>query len=347
MSPPTGSIRMLFGRFVLPAAFSAALAAAAAAADPPSLAARVEQELQDLIARIAPAAVTVAEGGSGVLVSPDGWILTNFHVAGAAPASEVGIPGRGKFLARRIGVDRQGDICLLKVDSPPEEPFACAAWGDSDALQVGQWAVALGNPFMTAQTTYQPSASLGIVSGLRRFNAQGGGFVYGDCIQHDAAINPGNSGGPLFDAGGRLIGINGKIEIRRGRVNSGIGYAIPINYIRSILDDLKAGREIEHGWSGIQDARDEARRQGARIAAISPGSPADRAGLKVGDIVVRVGERQVREVADLLNALWPHRTGQKVAVGVARGGAPLEVVVTLAKPPPPQRPPDRGLPPRR
>ncbi len=325
-------------------------ATAGAKAEPPATGSRIEAELREVVRKAAPATVTVAEGGSGVIISPDGLVLTNFHVAGQWPACDVGLPGNRKLLATRLGVDQQGDLCLLKLEAPPgEPPFPYAEFGDSDALRTGHCVIAMGNGFMTAQTTYEPSVSFGIVSGLRRFNALGGGFIYGNCIQHDAAINPGNSGGPLFDIEGRLVGINGKIEIRRGRVHSGIGYAIPVNGIRACLEVMKQGKPVVHGWSGI-DAKDTPDRKGVRIAQVAPGSPADAAGLKPGDVIVKLADRPVAEEADFFNAHWSHLAGETVPFQVVRAGAPQKLDVKLGTPPQQpaqqggQKPPGRGGP---
>lgn len=304
-----------------------------------STAAKIDAEIQEVIRKAAPATVTVAEGGSGVIISPDGLVLTNFHVAGQWPACDVGIPGNKKYLATRLGVDQQGDLCLLKIEAPEGTRFPHAEFGDSDALRVGHCVIAMGNPFMTAQSTYEPTVTFGIVSGLRRFNALGGGFIYGNCIQHDASINPGNSGGPLFDIHGRLVGINGKIEIRRGRVHSGIGYAIPINQVLPCLEEMKKGRPVIHGWSGLA-AKDDADRRGVRISQIAPGSPGDAAGLKQGDLIVELGGKPVREEADFFNANWTHLAGETVPFRILRDAVPQEIRVKLAAPP--QQPPQGG-----
>lgn len=312
-----------------------------------STAAKIDSEIRDVIRKAAPATVTVAEGGSGVIISPDGLVLTNFHVAGQWPACDVGVPGNRKYLATRLGVDQQGDLCLLKIEAPEGTTFPYAEFGDSDALRVGHCVIAMGNPFMTAQSTYEPTVTFGIVSGLRRFNALGGGFIYGNCIQHDASINPGNSGGPLFDIHGKLVGINGKIEIRRGRVHSGIGYAIPINQIRSCLEEMKKGRPVVHGWSGV-NAKDDADRRGVRVSQVAPGSPADAAGLKPGDLIVGLGVKPVFEEADFFNVHWTHLAGETVPFRILRDAVPQEIKVKLGVPP--QQPPQggaRGGPPKK
>ncbi len=185
-------------------------------------------------------------GGSGVVISRDGYALTNFHVsAPSGPALLCGMNDRSVVDAVIVGIDPTGDVALIKLLG--RNDFPAAEIGDSDAVKAGQWAYVVGNPFLLADD-YQPTVTFGIVSGVHRYQYPAGTLLeYADSIQTDASINPGNSGGPLFDADGRLIGINGRGSFeKRGRVNVGVGYAISINQIMRFLDLLKSGRVVDH-----------------------------------------------------------------------------------------------------
>jgi S1-C subfamily serine protease len=266
--------------------------------------------------------------GSGVLVTPEGHILTNYHVVGEGVVISVMLSDGRIFTARRLGIDRQGDVALIKITG--REPFPCADFGDSEALRRGQWAAAVGNPWVTALADGRPSLTLGVISGLHRY--EGEGFVYGDAIQIDAPINPGSSGGPLFDLEGRLIGINGKIHTRRGRRNSGIGYAVTIRQIEYFLEDLKAGQEVFHGMAGLR-LEDEPSMSmgGARVVEVASASPADQAGIKVGDRVVSCDGRPVRQASDLVSALSVYPAGREVFLEIRRGDQTWPFAVRLAK----------------
>lgn len=227
---------------------------AAASEEPLEAARRFEQRRIALIERLMPAVVCLYDenrqgGGSGVIISPDGLGLTNYHVIAS-------MWRRGKALAGfsdgsvcevdLLGADPTGDVALFRV--PDASGLPAAELGDSDTLRVGDWVLAFGNPFMLADDQ-RPTATFGIVSGLHRYQeGQEGLLTYSDCIQVDASINPGNSGGPLFDMQGRLVGINGRISAAwRGKVNVGLGYAIPINQIRRFLPLLERGGVCAHG----------------------------------------------------------------------------------------------------
>ena len=178
-------------------------------------------------------------GGSGVVISPDGYALTNFHVAApTGPAMKCGLADGRLFDAVLVGLDPGGDVALIKLVGDGE--FPAAELGDSDTVRVGAWAYVAGNPFLLADD-FKPTVTYGIISGVHRYQYPAGTLLeYTDCLQTDAAINPGNSGGPLFDAQGRLIGINGRGSFeKRGRVNVGVGYAISINQIKRFLGLLE------------------------------------------------------------------------------------------------------------
>ena len=183
-------------------------------------------------------------GGSGVLISKDGYALTNFHVVqGSGPLMQCGLPDGVLYDAVLVGLDKVGDVALIKLLPQKEgQEFPPAILGDSDKVKAGDWSLALGNPFLLA-TDFTPTVTYGLVSGVHRYQypeASRGLLEYTDCIQTDTSINPGNSGGPLFNMDAELIGINGRISLeKRGRVNSGVGYAISINQIKNFLGHLR------------------------------------------------------------------------------------------------------------
>ena len=184
-------------------------------------------------------------GGSGVLITHDGYALTNFHVAGEDQFFKCGLNDGNLYDAVLVGVDPTGDVALIKLQG--RDDFPVAAWGDSDAVRVGDWVYVLGNPFLLA-SDFQPTTTYGIVSGVHRYQYPANTILeYTDCLQVDASVNPGNSGGPLFNKAGELIGINGRISVaQRGRVNAGAGYSISINQIRNFLGYLHSGRIVDH-----------------------------------------------------------------------------------------------------
>lgn len=201
---------------------------------------RLEKLIESTAARVVPAFVFVG-GGSGVLISSDGWFLTNHHVAGERPDWQVTLPGGFIYKAEVVGYDVSGDICLCKIKNAKDLPYV--ELGDSDVIRPGEGVIAVGNPFMLGSMDFQPTVSFGVVSAMHRFQQN-----YADAIQTDAAVNPGNSGGPLFTIDGKLIGINGRIDTRfRNRVNTGIGLAIPINQIKNFMRVLKKGGYVRHG----------------------------------------------------------------------------------------------------
>src|SRR5712692_1837479 len=192
-------------------------------------------------------------GGSGVLIDKDGYALTNFHVVeGAGPVMQCGLPDGVLYDAALVGLDKVGDVALIKLlPQKKGQDFPFAVLGDSDKVKAGDWCMAMGNPFLLA-TDFNPTVTFGLVSGVHRYQYPAGTLLeYTDCIQVDASINPGNSGGPLFNMEGELIGINGRGSFeKRGRVNSGAGYAISINQIKNFLGQLRAGLDTDHASLG-------------------------------------------------------------------------------------------------
>lgn len=258
-----------------------------------------------------------AGGGSGVIIHPDGYGLTNFHVIASMSATDWkgygGLNDGRLYPLEVIGIDVGGDVALFKLFGP--EPFASASLGDSQKVRVGQPVIALGNPFTLAED-FTPTATYGYVSGVQRYQAgEGNALEYADCIQVSSSINPGNSGGPLFDLEGNVIGINGRASFNiedmqegRGRVNVGIGYAISINQVKRFLPCLFAGQACQHGTLGMT-VRDL---DGSVVVdALQEDSPAARVGLRLGDRLLRVADRSIRTANDFNNVLatrpaeWP------------------------------------------
>ncbi|RMG17189.1 MAG: PDZ domain-containing protein [Planctomycetota bacterium] len=297
------------------------------AAPPEALtAARAEEEaLVALIERVSQAFVAIG-GGSGVIISPEGEIITNDHVAGSREVGQqwtVIQPG-GRFRqATLVAKDPRGDIALLKMVQPGPYPYV--PLGDSDALEVGQRVLALGNPFGFSKNG-TPHASVGVISALHRY--QGG---YSDAIQTDTPINPGNSGGPLIDMQGRLVGINGRIAVRFGtRANTGVGYAIPANQIRAFLPTLRAGGVVSHGKIEGLSLREAPGAGGAMVRAVRPGSSAARAGLREGDLIVAAGGRPVSSPRRFQGIVGTLPAGAPLPIRVRRGEEELEVSVELS-----------------
>src|SRR5437899_1404950 len=233
--------------------------------------------------------------GSGVIVDAKGYVLTNNHVIENAQDITVRLSDGRKFTAKLVGRDPKTDLAVLKVDAPALLPVA--ELGDSDQLRVGQWAIAIGNPFGLDRTV-----TVGIVSATARNRV--GVATYENFIQTDASINPGNSGGPLLNLDGKVIGINTAIVA----AGQGIGFSIPINQAREAMRQLIASGRVVRGWLGIaiQDVTDELassvgvkEREGVLVADVMKGGPAETAGLRAGDVVVELDGTRIREVPDL------------------------------------------------
>lgn len=269
--------------------------------------------------------------GSGFIVAPDGYVVTNVHVvreAGAAGEIVVKLNDQSEHRARLVGSDPKTDIALLKIDARdlPTIPF-----GDSDRLEVGEPVMAIGNPFGLDQTV-----TTGIVSAKERFIGAG---PYDDFIQIDASINPGNSGGPLIDARGALVGINAAI-FSQGGGWSGIGFAIPVNLAKEVLSQLGQRGRVTRGYLGVAVAPvppDAARaagiqpRQGAMVAEVVPGSPAAAAGLKPGDVITAFQNNRVEDPHALTRRVGGTPPGTRVTLEVARDGRKQTVTATLAQ----------------
>ncbi|HMP01639.1 MAG TPA: trypsin-like peptidase domain-containing protein [Gemmatales bacterium] len=261
------------------------------------------------IAKVRPAVVAVfgrdePGGGSGVLISPDGYALTNFHVVEpCGPFPRCGLPDGLLYEAVLVGLDPVGDVALIKLHPrEPNKPFPFVALGDSDAVQVGDWALAMGNPFLLA-TDFTPTITYGIVSGTHRYQYPAGTILeYTDCIQTEASINPGNSGGPLFNLDGELIGINGRGSFeKRGRVNSGVGYAISINQIKHFMGHLRGGLIVDHATLGAVVRTNEDGR--LEVDQLLETSDAYRRGVRSGDELLGFAGRPLGSVNQFKNVL--------------------------------------------
>jgi len=218
-------------------------------------------------------------------------------------------------------------VALLKLLG--RDDFPIAEMADSDKVQVGDWCFAIGNPFLLA-TDFHPTVSYGVISGVHRYQYPAGGSLleYTDCLQADAAINPGNSGGPLFDAQGRLIGINGRGSFeKRGRVNVGVGYAISINQIKNFLGHLKSGRVVDHATLGARMSSDENRR--VKVDDILEESDAFRRGLRYGDELISFAGRTTATVNAFKNVLGIYPKGWRVPMVFRRSGEVFDVLVRL------------------
>jgi len=264
--------------------------------------------------------------GSGVVVTEDGYILTNNHVVEDADTIRVKLSDGREFEAETVGRDPQTDIAVLRIRC---EDLPAVTLSDSDTLEVGDVVLAIGNPFGLGQTV-----TSGIVSAKGRATL---GLDYEDFIQTDAAINPGNSGGALIDVEGRLVGINTAILSRSGG-NQGIGFAVPTNLARWVMEQLVDSGTVERGFLGvmIQDLNPELARafdlretQGALIADVTPGSPADKAGLKSGDVITEYNGKPVQDSRRLKLAVGATPPGGAVSVRVIRDGKSREFDVAL------------------
>ncbi|HWP47187.1 MAG TPA: DegQ family serine endoprotease [Candidatus Limnocylindrales bacterium] len=267
--------------------------------------------------------------GSGVIVSEKGYILTNNHVVGKADEIKVTLADKREFTAKVVGTDPKSDVAVIQIKA---RDLPVARLGNSDDIEVGDWVVAIGNPFGLNQTV-----TVGVISAKGRANM--GIADYEDFIQTDAAINPGNSGGPLVNLDGEVIGINTAIFSRSGGYQ-GIGFAIPINMAKSIMQSLIENGKIVRGWLGVQIqpvTEDVARSfglskaEGVLVGDVTKGSPAERAGFKRGDIIIRYGNRDVNDPNQLRNMVASTPVGEKVPIEIIRDGHHQTLTVEIAE----------------
>jgi serine protease Do len=277
-----------------------------------------EKKRIEVIAKVQPAVVAVMTGGgSGVLIDEDGYALTNFHVTNAAggPLMKCGLADGILYDAVLVGLDKVGDVALIKLlPKKPGDKFPFAKLGDSDKVKAGDWSLAMGNPFLLA-TDFTPTVTYGLVSGVHRYQYPSGTLLeYTDCIQIDTSINPGNSGGPLFNMDGELIGINGRGSFeKRGRVNSGVGYAISINQIKNFLGQLRAGMDTDHASLGalLESETDEGVLSKMVVRGLLE-CDAKRRGLELGDELMWFAGRPLTSVNQYKNVLGLYPKGWRV-----------------------------------
>ena len=274
--------------------------------------------------------------GSGFMISSDGYLVTNEHVVHDAEQIVVTMTNRQKYDAHIVGVDSLLDMALLKIDATglPSIP-----WGDSENAIIGEWVIAIGNPYGLFDVNDQPSVSVGVISAMHR-DFQTDGRLYTDMIQTDAAINRGNSGGPILNADGEALGMNTLIFSETGG-SVGIGFAIPAHRIVATIDDLLKGGIDRNYWIGIRavdvsPSRARMNRmekvQGALVTSVEQGSPAAQAGIQVEDIILELNGKPVPNALEARTILkgTDLRVGSKLAAKIARRGSTFDVEMTLA-----------------
>lgn len=273
--------------------------------------------------------------GSGVIVSPEGYILTNQHVVDGADQIEVALADGRTATAKVIGSDPETDLAVLKINMTN---LPTITLGRSDQARVGDVVLAIGNPFGVGQTV-----TMGIISALGRNHL--GINTFENFIQTDAPINPGNSGGALVDVNGNLLGINTAIYSRSGG-SLGIGFAIPVSTARTVLESIITTGSVTRGWIGVepQDVTPEIaesfglqQKSGAIVAGVLQGGPADKAGIKPGDILVTVNGEDITDTTKLLNVVAQIKPGTSTKVHVVRKGKQFDVNVVIGKRPPPPK----------
>ncbi len=285
--------------------------------------------------------IEVRSLGSGFVISPDGYIVTNEHVVKNATKIIVTMTDGSKRSATIIGQDDQADVALLKIDG---HNLPYCKLGDSDSILVGEWVVAFGNPFGLFDINDKPTVTVGVVSSLGMNLAKIGSRNYSNMIETDAAINPGNSGGPLVDANGRVIGMNTMIYTA-GVSNAYIGYgfAIPINRIKRVVEELrKYGKVKRDAWTGLQlQSLDEQMARyfglseptGALVSNVDSGSPARKNGFEAGDLILKYQGRPVRSAGSLQSQLDDLRPGEKITFEILRDNKLLTITLTVGRKP--------------
>jgi len=269
----------------------------------------------------------VANMGSGTIIDPEGYILTNAHVVESADRIEVVLGDGREYPAQLIGTEPSYDLALLKIEG---EDLPHADLGDSDDLIIGEWAIAIGNPFGYLLNNTQPSVTAGVISAVHRDIRSGdsSGGIYKDMIQTDAAINPGNSGGPLVNGNGAVVGINTFIFSGSGG-SIGVGFAIPINTAKRIVDELIRYGEVRKVWVGVRVQQVTERavrmlrlpsRDGVLITYVDEGSPAEEVGIRVGDVIIAVNGEHAGDIEEARRALFGVQVGDTLVLDVIRQG---------------------------
>jgi serine protease Do len=278
--------------------------------------------------------------GSGLIIKKDGYILTNAHVISKATDIKVKLSDGREFNAKVTGSDPKSDLAVIKIES---DDLPVANLGDSSKLKIGNWVVAIGNPFGFAIENPEPTITVGVISALKRYlPALGVRKVgYDNLIQTDAAINPGNSGGPLVNLEGEVVGVNVAILTRTGGYQ-GLGFAIPINKAKRIMNKLVEGQEVLYGWLGvsIQDLNQDLRnyfnikkKEGVIAVKVYQDSPAQRGGLKEGDLILAYNQKPIQTTRDLVRMVAETEVGQKADLLILRNGKEKNINVKIGKKP--------------
>ena len=290
--------------------------------------------------------------GSGVIIDAQGLILTNEHVVADADKITVTLSDGKEFIGHITGKDARSDLAVIKIES--KKPLPSAKAGDSSTVKAGQWAIALGNPFglmgagISARATgSEPTLTVGVISATDRQLpllsnvGRGADRDYSGLIQTDAAINPGNSGGPLLNLQGEIIGINVAI-LTSSRGYEGIGFAIPVNKAKRVINALVEGKPVVYGWLGIQiqDITDDVAeyyhftdRDGVLVYQVVPGSPAQDAGLQIGDVIKTLNGERIHHAREIIDRVSTTKAGEQVRLELLREGKPMAVQVTIGKRP--------------
>lgn len=275
--------------------------------------------------------------GSGIIVKPEGYILTNYHVIQEADEVQVTLHDGRKFTAQVKGRDVRSDLAILKIDA---QDLPVARLGESAKVRTGQWVIAIGNPFGYLLKDQQATVTVGVVSATHRKLPDAGlgqGPYYFDLIQTDAAINPGNSGGPLVNLKGEVIGINMAIFSTTGGYQ-GLGFAVPVDVAKNVLEDLVQGGSIQYGWLGLGVGSIDSRiakdlnlpdQKGALVLKIFEGSSAEKYQLKELDVIRKMGDIPIQTPEDLIQAVAKLRAGTSISIELVRKGEPLRIEVVL------------------
>jgi serine protease Do len=282
----------------------------------------------------------VSSLGSGVIVSPYGYVVTNEHVVRNATEIKVTLPDSREYDASLVDSQQEYDIAILKIEGS-DLPYA--VFGDSDSLIIGEWVIAIGNPFGYLLSDAHPTVTVGVVSALHRDVKASEGViaVYKDMIQTDAAINPGNSGGPLVDALGEVVGINAFIITQSGG-SMGMGFAIPANRVRYMIEEVSKYGRMRRIWIGllVQEITPPMakslglqRSEGVIISKVDEGSPSERAGIKRGDVIVAVNGERVKNFESARRAIFGSKVGEVLEFEVIRDGKPRSFDVKVEEAP--------------
>ena len=267
--------------------------------------------------------------GTGFVVSPDGYLVTNDHVVEGASSVEVAVGDAARQPAKVIGVDASTDLALLKIDAGDKQ-LPTLTLGDSDAVKVGDASFAIGTPYGLSSTL-----TTGVISALDRSITSPNGYAIANVLQTDAALNPGNSGGPLLDASGTVIGVNSQIETASKSAdgstgaNSGVGFAVPAATVKRVVEQLRTNGKATHAYLGVSSGDATGAVRGAAVGAVSPGGPAAGSGLRAGDVVTALDGKPVTSSEELSRLLDGHRPGEKVELTAKGSGDTRTASVTL------------------